>query len=106
MARIQIQLTERQAKAVKAMTKAHGISTAELIRRAINLLLESTIMVDESEKRARALRVVGRFRSGRHDISQKHDAYFIAAESGKRLAKLGGSEKQLKPIPRRRSAEE
>lgn len=25
----------------------------------------------------------------------------IAKESGKRLAKLGGSEKQLKPIPRR-----
>jgi len=99
MVRIQIQLTERQAK-------AHGISTAELIRRAISLLLGSTIMVDESEKRARALRVVGRFRSGRHDISQKHDAYFIAAESGKRLAKLGGSEKQIKPIKRRRSVEE
>jgi Arc/MetJ family transcription regulator len=29
----------------------------------------------------------------------------IAAESAKRLAKLGGTEKQLKPIPRRRSAE-
>jgi Arc/MetJ family transcription regulator len=27
----------------------------------------------------------------------------IAAESAKRLAKLGGTEKQLKPIPRRRA---
>lgn len=27
----------------------------------------------------------------------------IAIESGKRLARLGGSEKSLKPIPRRRS---
>lgn len=27
----------------------------------------------------------------------------IAIESGKRLARLGGSEKGLKPIPRRRS---
>jgi Arc/MetJ family transcription regulator len=27
----------------------------------------------------------------------------IARESAKRLAKLGGTEKQLKPIPRRRS---
>ena len=27
----------------------------------------------------------------------------IAIESGRRLARLGGSEKQLKPIPRRRS---
>jgi hypothetical protein len=29
----------------------------------------------------------------------------IAIESGKRLAHLGGSEKGLKPIPRRRAAE-
>jgi hypothetical protein len=28
----------------------------------------------------------------------------IARESSKRLARLGGSEKQLKPIPRRRGA--
>lgn len=28
----------------------------------------------------------------------------IAIESGKRLARLGGSEKSLKPIPRRRAA--
>lgn len=28
----------------------------------------------------------------------------IARESGKRLAKLGGTEKALKPIPRRRPA--
>jgi len=27
----------------------------------------------------------------------------IAIESGKRLARLGGSEKNLKPVPRRRS---
>ena len=27
----------------------------------------------------------------------------IARESGKRLAKLGGTERQLKPIPRRRA---
>jgi Arc/MetJ family transcription regulator len=29
----------------------------------------------------------------------------IAAESAKRLAKLGGTEKELKPIPRRRAVE-
>jgi hypothetical protein len=29
----------------------------------------------------------------------------IAAESAKRLAKLGGAEKGLKPIPRRRAVE-
>ena len=29
----------------------------------------------------------------------------IAAESAKRLARLGGSEKRLKPIPRRRAGQ-
>jgi hypothetical protein len=106
MYRIQIRLTEQQAKAVKAMARAHGISKTEVIRGAINLLLESGFLVDESENRARALRVVGRFRSGRHDISENHDAYFVTADSAKRLSRLGGSEKQLKPIKRRRSAKE
>jgi transposase-like protein len=101
MVRIEIQLTEQQAKAVKAIARAHGISTAEVIRRAIDVLLESTILVNETEKRARALTVVGRFRSGKQDISEKHDAYFVAGESAKRLSKLGGSEKHLKSIKRR-----
>jgi len=30
--------------------------------------------------------------------------YLIARESAKRLARLGGTEKDLRPIPRRRSA--
>ncbi|MCJ7484538.1 MAG: type II toxin-antitoxin system VapB family antitoxin [Candidatus Aminicenantes bacterium] len=30
--------------------------------------------------------------------------YLIARESAKRLARLGGTEKNLRPIPRRRSA--
>jgi hypothetical protein len=75
MIRTQIQLTEEQAKAVKAMAKAQGISTAEVIRRAITVLLESSILFDDSTKHRRALGVVGRFRSGQHDISKKHDAY-------------------------------
>jgi hypothetical protein len=75
MVRTQIQLTERQAKIIKAMAKAQGISAAEIIRRAIDELMQSNLMVDEANKRARALRIVGRFRSGRHDISKNHDAY-------------------------------
>ena len=75
MVRTQIQLTEQQAKAVKTMSNVHGISTAEVIRRAINLLLESSYVVEEGEKRARALKIVGRFCSGRQDISKNHDTY-------------------------------
>lgn len=79
MVRTQIQLTERQAKVVKAMAKARGISAAEIIRRAIDELAQSNLMVDEADKRARALGIVGRFRSGRQDISKNHDAYLSEA---------------------------
>jgi hypothetical protein len=105
MVRTQIQLTEQQAKVVKAMARAYGISKAEVIRRAIDVLRESGILVDESEKRARVLKVAGRFYSGRQDISKNHGAYFVAAVSARKLARLGGSEKQRKPVKRRRSSE-
>ena len=75
MVRTQIQLTEEQAKAVKTVSKEHGISSAEVVRRAIDLLLRSGVYVEESEKRMRALNIVGRFRSGRQDISKNHDAH-------------------------------
>lgn len=79
MVRTQIQLTERQAKGVKAMARARGISAAEIIRRAIDELMQSNLMLDDTDKRARALRVVGRFRSGRSDVSRNHDAYLSEA---------------------------
>ena len=81
MVRSQIQLTEEQAKAVKTVSKEHGISSAEVIRRAIDLLLRSGVYVEEGEKRMRALNIVGRFRSGRHDISKNHDAHLADAYS-------------------------
>jgi hypothetical protein len=79
MVRTQIQLTERQAKVVKAMAQARGISAAEMIRRAIDELVESNRMIGDEDRRARALNVVGRFRSGRRDVSKHHDAYLSEA---------------------------
>lgn len=79
MVRTQIQLTERQAKVVKAMAQAQGISAAEIIRRAIDELVESNRMIGDDERRARALSVVGRFRSGRRDVSKNHDTYLSEA---------------------------
>jgi len=81
MVRTQIQLTEEQVKAVKTVSKEHGISTAEVIRRAIDLLLRSGVYVEEGEKRMRALNIVGRFCSGRHDISKNPDAHLADAYS-------------------------
>jgi Arc/MetJ-type ribon-helix-helix transcriptional regulator len=79
MVRTQIQLTEHQVKGVKALARAEGISAAEVIRRAIDELIQSKPMLDHADKRARAMRVVGRFRSGRSDISRNHDSYLSEA---------------------------
>ncbi|HVO83672.1 MAG TPA: ribbon-helix-helix protein, CopG family [Syntrophobacteria bacterium] len=79
MVRTQIQLTEQQARAVKAIAAAQGISVAEAIRRAIDTLTRSHSAGDTEERRRRALQIVGKFRSGRRDVSNRHDAYLMEA---------------------------
>jgi hypothetical protein len=79
MVRTQIQLSEDQVKAVKAVATAHGISAAEVTRRAINSVIQSPSVLDTTEKRRRALEVVGKFRSGKKDISEKHNDYLAEA---------------------------
>ena len=75
MVRTQIQLTEEQARAVKRMASAEGVSAAEIIRRAIGKIIRADKALDEGERHKRALAIVGKFRSGKRDISGKHDEY-------------------------------
>jgi hypothetical protein len=79
MVRTQIQLTEEQAKAVKKIASAQGLSVAELIRRAVDNIVNSSTIVDTEERKRRALEIVGRFRSGKKDVSKEHDAYLAEA---------------------------
>jgi hypothetical protein len=55
------------------------MSSAEVIRQAIDRLVQSRSVVDEKLKRSRALRIAGMFRSGTHDVSKNHDAYLAEA---------------------------
>ena len=72
MIRTQIQLTEEQARELKRIAAERGISISALIREAI----EQTVAVDPGPaRRQRALAVVGRFASGRTDVSVEHDRY-------------------------------
>jgi len=75
MVRTQIQLTEKQAKAVKKMASAQGVSVAELIRRAVDNIVNSSTTADTEERKRRALDIVGKFRSGRKNVSKEHDLY-------------------------------
>jgi len=76
MVRTQIQLTERQARRLRAEARERGVSLAEIIRRYIEKGL-SEEGPDRAARYERAARVVGRFcdRRGARDLSSKHDRY-------------------------------
>jgi hypothetical protein len=81
MVRTQIQLSEEQARAIRSAAAAEGVSMAEIIRRAVDAFVTSPSEPDMAQKRKDALAVVGRFRSGAGDISDRHDAYLEEAFS-------------------------
>jgi hypothetical protein len=72
-------LTEEQVKALKKIALSRHLSIAEIIRQAVDTVIRSNIVVDVEEKRKRAIDVVGRFSSGKRDISRKHDTYLVEA---------------------------
>ena len=79
MVRTQIQLTEEQVKALKRIALSRHLSIAELIRQAVDTVIRTNTMVDIEERRKRAIDIVGRFSSGKRDISRKHDTYLVEA---------------------------
>ena len=80
MVRTQIQLTEHQARRLRAEARERGVSLAEIIRRYVDKGLTG-----EAPNRAalyeRAARVVGCFadRRAARDLSSKHDKYLEEA---------------------------
>ena len=75
MIRTQIQLTEEQARALKAQARLEDRSMAELVRECVAeyLARQSTPDVRELARRARGLK--GRFRSGTPDLAEAHDRH-------------------------------
>ena len=79
MIRTQIQLTEDQAKALKNIAASRRVSVARLIRQAVDTMIESSPPADLEERRRRAMDIIGKFHSGKHDVSKKHDDYLLDA---------------------------
>jgi hypothetical protein len=79
MVRTQIQLTEDQAKALKKIAQSRHLSVAELIRRAVDTVIKSSSVIDIKERHKRAMEIVGKFGSGKNDVSKKHDLYLTEA---------------------------
>lgn len=79
MIRTQIQLTDDQARVVKKLAAARGISMAEFIRQAVEGIIQAYPVIDREERVRRAREIVGKFSSGKSDVSGKHDAYLEEA---------------------------
>ena len=79
MVRTQIQLTEDQAKALKKIAQSRHLSVAELIRKAVDTVIKLNTVVNAEERHRRAMEIVGKFSSGKRDISKKHDLYLTDA---------------------------
>jgi hypothetical protein len=72
MVRTQVQLTERQAEALRRRSKRENVSIAELVRQAIDAFTRSE-PPSERQLRDRAIHAAGRSASGVHDTSRRHD---------------------------------
>lgn len=75
MVRTQVQLTEEQARRLRALAREEGVSLAEMVRRAVEGYLQEKENGGFAERAERALAAVGRFASGLRDVSQEHDHY-------------------------------
>lgn len=75
MIRTQIQLTEKQSELLREMSARRGVSIATLVRQAVDGIIARSGESSREDLYRRAARPVGRFRSGRRDVSTRHDAY-------------------------------
>jgi len=80
MVRTQIQLTEEQARRLRAAAREQGVSLAEMIRRFVDCGLEEA-SAGRKEMYARAAALVGRFpdKEAARDLAEQHDRYLDEA---------------------------
>lgn len=73
MVRKMIQISETQARKLEQRAKMEGVSMSELVRRGLDIILETRPRSEEV--RRRALLAAGIFSSGDTDVSERHDDY-------------------------------
>ncbi len=71
-----MQLSDEQSRALKETAAARGVSIAEVIRQALDEHLGGE---GGESRRQRAIRAIGGYRSGRHDVSVRHDDHVADA---------------------------
>ena len=79
MIRTQVQLTERQMKALRQMSASSGKSIADLVRQGIDRFLAGQPAISQEERIQREMGVAGLFQSDASDSSAHHDRYLAEA---------------------------
>jgi hypothetical protein len=77
MVRKIVQLMEAQSEALEQRAREQGTSFSEMVRRSIDAFLSQKPPGDDV--RERAINAVGYAKSGRRDISVRHDDYLTEA---------------------------
>ena len=80
MVRTQVQLTQRQLDTLRELSTATGRPVAELVRLGVELYLSSQHRPSRKDQIDRALRALGKFSSGRNDVSVHHDRYLAGLD--------------------------
>jgi hypothetical protein len=75
MIRTQVQLSEDHKRILKRLSSERRVSITTLIRESVDLLIRTVGVVEEKERRQRAIAAAGRFHSGRSDAAAEHDRY-------------------------------
>jgi hypothetical protein len=83
MVRMEIQMTERQARLLKAKAQRVGLSVSALVLRAAERESEPEnepqprVITEEMKQRARS--VIGKYHDTATDVSVNHDKYYVEA---------------------------
>lgn len=78
MLRMQAQLTDEQARRLRALARDEGVSVAALLRRGADLVIEQGAGETGEDRRRRALEAVGRFVDA-GDVARRHDEHLDEA---------------------------
>ena len=78
MVRTQIQLEEDQVRILKMLAAEGHTSMAEVIRMAVDAYAGQRMPEVDPQRRQRAIKAAGRFRSGSGNLSVDHDAHLTA----------------------------
>jgi len=79
MVRTQVQLPEEDLKELRRLAAEEGVSVSELLRRGAKQVLAARGKPSREELWERASKVIGKFRSGKTDVAQRHDDYLAEA---------------------------